>query len=140
MALAALRRHLPVNLGHPCNTIAEERQQSICLFSAVKDYYSRDKLPYVAAQVTVSLAMAIGLIAIAWFYFLHLMEESWTWLFSLIIGGGLGLLKVLIQILGVTGFSNASRRQKLFIASAFGIATILVFVFCFLTVRHACKN
>jgi len=104
----------------------------IALFSAVRDYYSRDKLLYFKARIITSLAIAIGLIAIASSYFMDLMEESWTWIFSVIIGSGLGLLKVLIE--SVSRIADASRRRKLFIASTIGIAMIVVSALCFLMV------
>jgi hypothetical protein len=109
----------------------------VALFGAVREYYSRDRLPYFRAQMITSLAMAIGLIAIASFYFMDLMDKSWTFDLFILIYCGLGLLR--LSIYGVSRFANATRWGKLFIASAIGIGIILMSVVGFLIVRNACQ-
>ena len=110
----------------------------VALFGAVRDYYSRDKLPYFKAQIVTSLAMAIGLIAIASFYFMDLMDKSWTFDLFVMIYGGLGFLR--LSIYGVSRFANATRWGKLFIALAIGIGIVLMSGVGFLIVRNACQH
>jgi hypothetical protein len=109
----------------------------IALSYAATVYYSRDKRPYFRAQLITLLATAIMLSAVASFYFMDLLEESWTWILFADVMFGFGLLNVFTEV--VNRFPNASRQRKLFIASAIGIAMILVAALCFLTVRNACQ-